>query len=360
MEIIFAIIFIFSLLILITLHEFGHFILAKKFGVKVEEFGIGLPPRIFGKKIGETVYSLNLLPLGGFVKIYGEEERMDDPRSFNKKPIWQRASILLAGCLSFWIVSAVLLSVVMNLGVPRSISDDVNQTLVESKVQVVAVASGSPAEAAGLRVGDTIKELIIDGSKFEIQKVKEIIDLTEANKEKKIILTIERGKEIFEVNLIPRISPPEGEGPMGVALTRTIIESFPWYQAPFKGISATGNLTILVIQGWSGALKNLFQGLPIGVEIMGPIRATKEAAKIGQLGVDYFLQFIAMVAVCVGLFNLLPIPALDGGRLLFLGIEKIFKKPIPQKFEQRINAVFFTLLIALMIWVTIKDITKLF
>jgi regulator of sigma E protease len=360
MEIIFAIIFIFSLLILIILHEFGHFIFAKKFGVKVEEFGVGLPPRIFGKKIGETVYSLNLLPLGGFVKILGEEERIDDPRSFNKKPIWQRASILLAGCLSFWIISAILLSVVMNLGVPRAVSDDFNQSSLLPRVQVIAVASGSPAEAAGLRAGDTIKELIIDGSKFEIQKVKEIVDLTEVNKGKEVILTIERGKGVFKANLIPRISPPEGEGPMGVALIRTIIESYPWYQTPFKGISATGNLTVLVVQGWFGALENLFRGLPIGVEIIGPIRATKEAAKIGQLGVNYFLQFIAMVAVSVGLFNLLPIPALDGGRLLFLVIEKIKKEPIPQRLEQKINSFFFILLIALIILVGVKEAISLF
>jgi len=360
MEIIFAIIFIFSLLILITLHEFGHFIFAKKFGVKVEEFGVGLPPRIFGKKIGETVYSLNLLPLGGFVKIYGEEERIDDPRSFNKKPIWQRASILVAGCLSFWIISAILLSVVMNLGVPRAVSDDFNEGLLSPRVQIIAVVSGSPAEAAGLRTGDTIKELIIDGSKFEIQKVKEVIDLTQSNKGKEVILTIERGKGVFKTNLTPRISPPEGEGPMGLALTRTVIESFPWYQAPFRGISATGNLTVLVIQGWLGALKNLFQGLPIRVEVMGPIRATKEAAQIGALGVNYFLQFIAMVAVSLGLFNLLPIPALDGGRLLFLVIEKIKKEPIPQRLEQKINSFFFILLIVLIIWVSAKEIISLF
>jgi len=360
MEIIFAIIFIFSLLILITLHEFGHFILAKKFGVKVEEFGIGIPPRIFGKKIGETVYSLNLLPLGGFVKILGEEERVDDPRSFNKKPVWQRASILLAGCLSFWIISAILLSVVMNFGVPRAVSDDFNQGSLPAKVQIIAVAPRSPAEETGLRAGDIIKEVIINGSKFEIQKVKEIIDLTEANKGEEIILTIERGREVFEANLIPRISPPEGEGPIGVALTRRIIESYPWYQAPFKGISATGDLTVLTIQGWFGVLKNLFQGLPIKVVILGPIGATKEAAKIGQLGISYFLQFIAMVAVSVGLFNLLPIPALDGGRLLFLVIEKIKKEPISQRLEQKINSFFFILLIALIIWISAKEIISLF
>jgi len=355
-----------SLIGLLILHEFGHFILAKKFGVKVEEFGIGYPPRIFGKKFGETIYSINLLPFGAFVKILGEdaqrpeEERTDDPRSFNKKPIWQRASILVAGCISFWIVSAVLLSVVMNLGVPRAIGDEVNQFLPSARIQIVAVAPNSPAETAGLRVGDTIKEAIIDGEKFEIQKVEEIIDLTAANKGKEIILIIERGSKIFETKLIPRISPPEGEGPMGVALTRTIIESYPWYQAPLKGIQATGNLTILIIQGWFGALQNLVKGQPTGVQVMGPVGIFSLTSQISQLGANYFLQFIATLSIYIAIFNLLPIPAVDGGRLLFLGIEAVRKKPIPQRVEQKINAVFFSILIVLMIWVTIKDIARLF
>lgn len=349
-----------SLISLLVLHEFGHFLLAKKFGVKVEEFGIGYPPRLIGKKIGETLYSINLLPFGAFVKILGEEERIDDPRSFNKKPIWQRVLILIAGCLSFWLVSAILLSVVMNLGVPRAVSDDFNQGSVSPKVQIIAVAPDSPAQAAGLRVGDTIKEVIINGSKFEIQKVKKIINLTEANKGKEIILTIERGKEILGIKLIPRISPPEGEGPMGVALTRTIIESYPWYQAPIKGILTTGNLTIAIIQGWFGALKNLVKGQPTGVQVMGPVGIFSLTSQMSQLGTSYFLQFIAMLSIYIAIFNLLPIPAVDGGRLLFLGIEAVRRKPIPQNLEQRINAVFFSLLIILMIWVTIKDITRIF
>lgn len=349
-----------SLISLVVLHEFGHFILAKKFGVKVEEFGIGYPPRIFGKKIGETVYSLNLLPFGAFVKIYGEEERRKDPRSFSQKPIWQRALIVLGGCVSFWLICALLLSIVMNLGVPRAIGDEVTQNITNPRVQIVAVASNSPAEYAGLRVGDVIKQLKINNHQLTINRVKEVIEFTEANKGKEVTLTIERGKETLEVNLVPRVSPPGGEGSIGIALVRTIIESYPWYQAPIKGILATGNLTILIIQGWIQALVNFFQGLPTGVRLMGPVGIFSLTSQIGQLGINYFLQFIAMLAIYLGLFNLLPIPVVDGGKLFFLGIEGILRRPVPQKIEQRINAFFFALLIALMVWVTIKDITKLF
>ncbi len=350
-----------SLIGLIILHEFGHFILAKKFGVKVEEFGIGLPPRIFGKKIGKTLYSLNLLPLGGFVKLYGEvDQEKKEQWSFSQKPIWQRALIVLGGVLTFWLISAILLSIVMGLGAPTVISDEENGNLVEPKVQIAAIAPNSPAEKAGIKPGDTIKKFSIFNFQFSINKVRELQELTEKYKGEEITLTIERGKEIFEVSLIPRISPPEGEGAMGVALVRTAIKFYPWYQAPWQGILATGNLTVAVIQGWVGALGNIFRGLPTGAQLMGPVGIFSLFTQVSQLGIVYFLQFIAIISIYIALFNILPIPVVDGGKLLFLGIEKVRGKALNQKIEQNINAIFFTLLIALLIWVTIKDITRLF
>src|SRR4030042_6402817 len=138
---IFTIIIVFiSFVILVILHEFGHFILAKIFGVKVEEFGLGYPPRLLGKKFGETIYSINLLPLGGFVKIYGQEERIDNPRSFTTKPFWQRALIILGGIISFWVVSAILLSIVMAIGAPTAIEDEENGGMVNPKVQIIAIS----------------------------------------------------------------------------------------------------------------------------------------------------------------------------------------------------------------------------
>ena len=350
-----------SLIGLIILHELGHFILAKKFGVKVEEFGIGLPPRLIGKKIGETIYSLNLLPFGAFVKLYGEEDREKrEYWSFTKKPIWQRALIVLGGVVSFWIISAILLSVVMGLGAPTAVSDEENGNLIEPKVQIAQVSANSPAEIAGIKPGDTIRKLSIINYQLTVNKVKEVQEFTNLYKGEEIILTIERGKEIFDVSLIPRVLPPEGEGPMGVALVRTAIKSYPWYQAPIQGVIATGNLTMAVIQGWGQALVNAIKGLPTGVQLMGPVGILGLFAQVGQLGVNYFLQFIAIVSIYIALFNILPIPALDGGKLLFLGIEAVRKRPVSQKIEQSITGIFFALLIALLIWVTIKDIARLF
>ncbi len=349
-----------SLIGLIVLHEFGHFAIAKKFGVRVEEFGIGYPPRIFGKKIGETLYSLNLLPFGAFVKIYGEEGGIESAHSFTGKPIWQRALIILGGVVSFWIISAILLSIVFGMGVPQAISDQAEA--VNPKVQIMAVASGSPAEEAGIKVGDTIKQLTINNQQLTINKVKQVQEFTKEHLGKDITLTIERGKEVFDATLIPRVSPPEGEGAMGVGLVRTALTSYPWYLAPIKGVEACFNLTGSIVVGLSQVFGNLIQGkgLPPGAQLMGPIGIGSLMTQAAHLGLAYYLQFIALISIYLAIFNILPIPALDGGKLLFLGIEKVRRKPVSQKIEQGITSIFFALLIALMIWVTIKDIMRIF
>jgi len=351
-----------SLIGLIILHELGHFALAKKFGVKVEEFGIGYPPRLFGKKIGETIYSLNLLPFGAFVKIYGHEERIEDPRSFSEKPFYQKSLIILGGVVVFWIVAAILLSIVMGIGVPSAISDEEGGILKDPKVQIAAIASESPAEAAELKIGDTIQKFSISNFQFSINKVKELQDLTETYKGQEIILTIQRGDELFDVSLIPRVSFPEGEGPMGIALIRTALKSYPWYIAPVEGVKATGVLTVAVVRGWGMVFSSLFQGkgVPPGVEIGGPVRIFELFVDVGALGTSYFLQFIALISISLALINILPIPALDGGWFVFLVIEKLKGRPLNDKIVQKVSATFFFLLIALMIWITIKDVIRLF
>ncbi|MFH1462239.1 MAG: RIP metalloprotease RseP [bacterium] len=359
------IIAILSIVGLLVLHEFGHFIIAKKFGVKVEEFGVGLPPRILGKKFGETLYSLNLVPLGAFVRLYGEEnQEKKELWSFVQKPIWQRSLIILGGVVSFWIVAVILLSIVAGTGAAVSISDDKGGVLKNPKVQVLAVAPNSPAEEAGIKPGDTIAslQLKIENEKLKIDKVKEVQDFTDKYKGQELTAFIERGKETFTVSLTPRVSPPEGEGAMGVALARTAVVSYPLWQAPIKGIEATANLTVAIVLGWGKVLASLVQGegIPKGVQFVGPIGIGSLAAQAAKVGVNYFLQFIALISVYLAIFNILPIPALDGGKLLFLAIEKVKGKPVNQKIEQRLSFAVFVFLIGIMIFVTIKDIIRLF
>ena len=349
-----------SLIGLLALHEFGHLILAKLFGVKVEEFGIGYPPRLFGKKIGETIYSINLLPFGAFVRLPGEIEKNEDPRSFSAQPVGKRILIAFGGVLSFWIIAAILFSIVFSLGAPISVGDEENSGLKDPKVQITGITAGSPAEEAGLRAGDTIKQFSIFNFQFSITKVKEVQELTEQYKGKELILTMERGKETFDVKLVPRVSPPKGEGPMGISLVRTAIKSYPWYQAPWQGIGATINLTGAIIRGYGQAIANLFKGLPAEGELVGPVGIFHLFTQAFQMGINYFLNFVGMIAIYIAIFNVLPIPSVDGGKLLFLGIEAVRKRSVSEKTEQNITAICFGLLIILMVLVTIKDIAKLF
>lgn len=353
-----------SLMFLIISHEFGHFYLAKRFGIKVEEFGIGYPPRIWGKKFGETIYSLNWIPFGAFVRIYGHEERIDDPRSFSNKPIWQRALVILGGVVSFWIISIIILSIVMAMGAPTIIEDNESKGLKDIKVQMLSIAKNSPAEEAGLQVGDAVLKFRGggDGVEVGINKVEELQNKIKENRGSEVVMEIQRGEEILEIKATPRVNNTENEGALGVSLVRTALKSYPLYIAPIKGAEATWNLTLMVIDGWKMVFSSLLggQGVPQGTEMRGIIGIFDLFVQAGGLGAAYFLQFIAVIAISLALVNVLPIPALDGGWFVLLMIEGIRKKPLPEKIERGVSSFFFILLISLMVFVTFKDIARLF
>jgi len=275
--------------------------------------------------------------------------------------VWQRALIVIAGVLAFWIVSAVLFSIVISLGVPTAIPDEDTGGVLNPRVQIAAVAKNSPAESSGIKIGDSIIEIKDSDGKFKpVDKIKETQNLIEQFRGKELTMKMERGKEIFTVALSPRKNPPSGEGPLGVALVRVGLKSYPWWQAPWQGVLTTVNLTGAVILGYGQAIANIFRGLPSGVELMGPVGIVSLFGQFGKLGINYFLQFVGMIAIYIAVFNILPIPAVDGGKLLFLTIEAVRKKPVSPKIEQSVSTVFFGLLILLMIFVTVKDVIRIF
>lgn len=342
-----------SLFFLIILHELSHFLAAKKSGVFVEEFGIGYPPRIFGRKIGDTLYSINLLPFGAFVKVEGEIGE----GSFSRQPLSKRIIIVLAGVISFWIISSLIFIFLFKIGMPVAISDE--EFSSTAKVQIVGVAKNSPAQIARLKPGDVIKKFKIQDKEYKIEKVKELQDLTQRHTGEKVILAIERGKEIFEIEITPRTNPPEGEGPMGIVLARMDIKKYPLLKSIFEGIKMTGELTFAIIKGYFLALKNLFKGIPTGVEMIGPVGIFDIMYQTSKIGIIYFFNLLATISIYLAIFNILPIPPLDGGKLLFLLIEGIRKKPVSPETEKKVTAFFFGILLLLAIWVTIKDISKI-
>jgi len=358
------IVFILVIGLLIFVHEFGHFITAKKAGLKVEEFGFGFPPRVFGLKKGETIYSLNLLPIGGFVKIYGEEGRPDkepeqeSQRAFYNKPVRTRALILVAGVTMNLILAAFLFSLGYWLGLPSAIDDQaVNPG---AKAQIVQVAPNSPAGQAEIKMGDIVKQLAINGEQLTIDRVGQIQEFVSAHGGEEITLVIQRGDEILEKTLVPRVNPPAEEGPLGVALVRTAIVSYPWYRAIPKGIVGTGYLIWAV----AAAFGNLFWGLlttgQSTEEIAGPVGIFVLTGQVVEYGFIYILQFAITLSVILAIINILPFPALDGGRLLFLAIEKIKGSPVNQKIERVTHLVGFAILILLMVVVTWRDVVHFF
>jgi regulator of sigma E protease len=240
---------------------------------------------------------------------------------------------------------------------PVAISDE--EFSSTAKVQIVEVAKNSPAEIARLKPGDVIKKFKIQDKEYKIEKVKELQDLTQRHKGEKVVLTIERGKEIFEVEITPRTNPPEGEGPMGIVLVRMDIKKYPLIRSIFEGIKMTGELTFAIIKGYFLAIKNLFKGIPTGVEMTGPVGIFNIMYQTSKIGIIYFLNLLATISIYLAIFNILPIPALDGGKLLFLAIEGIRKKAVSPETEKKVTAFFFGILVILAILVTIKDIKQL-
>ena len=356
------IIFLLILSLLIFVHELGHFVMARRVGAKVEEFGFGYPPRIFGIRRGETIYSLNWIPIGGFVKILGEDgEERNNPRSLNSKSIWQRAQVFSAGVIMNFILAAALLSVGYAIGLPAIVGESQNNSLENPKIQITEVVAGSPAAESGMKVGDEIKEV----KSCKVHKVKSVNNVEDLqsfvgeHKGEEIILTIIRGQEEINLSVAPRENFPEDQGPMGIGLAKTAIVSYPIHQAIYQGVKATINLTILIIVLFAKLIWGILTTGHLIFEIGGPVAIVALTGDAAKMGLIYLLQFTALISINLAVINALPFPALDGGHLFFLAVEKIRKRPVSKKILNKVNNLGFTFLLLLMLVITIHDVMRL-
>jgi regulator of sigma E protease len=326
--------------ILILVHELGHFLAAKKFGLLVEEFGIGLPPRIWGKKIGETVYSVNALPFGGFVKIFGEDGRsnLENSRNFSFLPIWKRSIIISAGVLMNFLLGWLAISLVFSIGIPQA-------------VLVTDVFPNSPANQIGLNVGDKI---------IGFSNVEELIKFIDAHRGKEIVLKVERHEEVKEFKTIPRLNPPTGEGALGIGLIEAGLPKKNLSASLWEGFKTSVEMVKNIFLALFDLIAKAFVGKASLEQVAGPVGIVKITAQAGTLGFVYLLQLLALISLNLAVINIFPFPALDGGRLLFLLIEKIKGSPLPAKFERYANAAGMALLLFLMLIITIKDIANFF
>lgn len=342
--------FVLALSFVVLMHELGHFWASKLTGVRVDEFGLGLPPRIFGKKIGETIYSINWLPIGGFCKLYGEEGGGGGKRAFHNKSVAQRALITVGGVLMNLVTAiAVFMLVYTIAGVPQE----------TNKVKIIGVADGSPAMEAGLKEGDWICK----ADSVEIKNAQELIETAEKYKGEEIELTIcdEVGTaDLLSVHI--RENPPEGEGAMGVAISTTEMVKVPWWQF-YKGIGAGFREAYywgkIILSGVIDMITGLVMG-QVPKDISGPVGMYQATSSIKEnQGLLAVFHFFGVVAVNLAVVNMLPFPALDGGRLVFLGIEAITGKKVSTKIENMINGVGMALLMLMLVLVTLGDVRRI-
>lgn len=352
LSIIFIIIFI-SILILV--HEWGHFFAARKLGVRVDEFGLGFPPKLFSRVRHGVRYSFNLFPFGGFVKIFGEHgEGEDDRSSFASRPALQRFVILAAGVGMNLILAWVLFSVAAAIGLPH-ISEDESGG---APISILAVMPGSPAEQAGLKLGDHVLEMRSAEGSLRIEKEADVREFAEAWRGEEVMLVIRRQGEIREFTAVPRVQIPEGEGPLGVVLGRLVIERSPWYLAPVAGIESLVRSTAAIAVGLGTVVADLITEGRAPAGVSGPIGILLFAQDSRALGIAYFLQFVGLLSVNLAILNFLPIPALDGGRIFFLLLEKLKGGRINPRVEQAAHLVGFILLVLLMLAVTYQDLAR--
>ncbi|HEX5429667.1 MAG TPA: RIP metalloprotease RseP [Patescibacteria group bacterium] len=350
------VIFVIILGLLVFVHELGHFIMARRAGMAVEEFGFGFPPRIFGIKRGETTYSINWIPLGGFVKILGENGESQDPKAFGSKGFWPRFSVLVAGVLMNAIFAWALIAIAMTSGLPTIIGQ--GDTLPSyahaqaAQVSVVEVEDGTPAANAGIKVGDSIYK--INGQ--QITSIDQVQALTSQSAGESTEFELKRGNSDFTKTITPRVNPPEGEGPLGIALSSVAKVSYPWYRSLWLSVMTTAGLIWATLSAFGQLIVQAVHHQPVSQALSGPVGIAVLTHDVAQLGLIYLIQFTAVLSINLAIINIVPFPALDGGRVLFLIIEKIRRRKLNPNAESYANAIGFMLLILLMVFVTIKDI----
>ena len=382
METIFGVIIgLIVLVILVVLHEFGHAIAARKAGVVVEEFGIGFPPRAWGKKLKRgflkgTLFSLNWLPLGGFVKLQGENDAAGKKGDYGAATFWQKTKIMFAGVLMNWLVAVVILTGLALVGLPKIIPNQFSvpsdTTIISGPVQITSVADDYPAAKAGLQKGDKITEL----ASLPISTVQELIDTSVANRGSTVPIRYERDGAMQATFVELRDAD---KAVFGASLGQDQKQRSTW-SAPIVGVITTAQFTWVTLQGLGNLVGDLVSGLFMQLStsesarqegsekldeasssVAGPIGILGTIfPAAGQGGISQILFLTAIISLTLAVMNVLPIPALDGGSWFLMALFRVLKKPLTKDLEEKIKGIGFMVLMGLVILVTIGDVTKLF
>ena len=376
------IIFLVVLAVLIFVHEFGHFVAAKSFGIRVDAFKIGFGPKVFawhmkGKdgQPGETEYGLNWIPFGGYVKIFGEDPNAentsgpDAARSFVHKSRWQQAIVLAAGVLMNFIFAWILYVIVFLTGATAVPSDFPQYAgrFSDERILITDVMSGSPAEKAGLKVGDVINEvkasvggsgadLVAGTPAFTTENIQGVI--SSASNGPVTVLYARGGQSEFS-DVTPLADIVPGKLAIGIAMSDAVTLKLPFFSAVKESIPYTFLMLKETVVGLYRFVASAFQGTFNISQVSGPVGIAVDTGYALELGFSSLLMFVALISINLGVVNLIPFPALDGGRILFVGLEAIFRRRIPAVVANTLNVVGFALLMLLMVVVTWGDVAKL-
>lgn len=352
--------FILVLGILIIFHELGHFIAAKRAGVLVEEFAFGFPPRIWSKKIGETRYVINAIPIGGYVKMLGELEKSEHKRAFENQSRFARFMISVAGVLANIILAWVILTIGFIAGMAPLVSspDAIPGKKISTEIVVAEVVKDSPAEKAGVEQGGTISNATSPEGAVNFTSLNQFSKFTSTHRGETVTFDYKKGdvESKKEITL-----SKDQEASLGVLAIEHSIVKVPWYKAPYVALRETFKITELTFNFLKDFFIKLFSSGKVAEGVGGPVAIYVMTGAVVKIGFMAILQFIAILSVNLALINILPFPALDGGRILFIILETIArKKIIKEKVEQIIHTVGFALLILLIVLITYKDVVNLF
>ncbi|AHB42413.1 hypothetical protein RAAC3_TM7C00001G0567 [Candidatus Saccharibacteria bacterium RAAC3_TM7_1] len=373
------------LVLLVVVHELGHAIAARRNGVVVEEFGVGFPPLAWGKKIKQSIlgknvlYSINWLPLGGFVKLQGEHDSADKKGDYGAATYWQKTRILLAGVLMNWAVAAGIFTVLALVGLPKVVPNQfsvpTDTRISIEALHVAQVTAGSPADKAGLKIGDEL--LLVNGR--EIDTGSKLADFTGKNQGNTVRITYSRDGSEHTVKATLREENKDGKGYLGVG-TAQREEILATWSAPIVGVGTTVQLTGETFASLGKVVASLTQG--VASKFSGDARVQADGDKalnfaagsvsgpvgilgvifpqVEQAGFKWLLLLTGVISLSLAVMNVLPIPALDGGRWFTMTLFRLLKKPLTKEREEKIQATGFTVLIGLIILVTVADVIKLF
>ncbi len=364
--------FIAVLVVLIVVHELGHFLVAKKFGIRVDEFGIGFPPKIVGKKYGETEYTLNWLPIGGFVRIWGEdptEEHLRGPgsdKSFVNKSRPIQAAVLVAGVAMNVLLAFVLFVGAFMYGMPVEVDESDTLHAEQASLLISSVMPDSPA-AEALKPSDTILsvhsgDVLIPSDDTPLHPSVVASFISGSGGEQVTFEVLRRGEPMtVVVTPVFGVIPDQPErAAAGFTMSLVTTERLPFHRAVVVAGERTYQTLIAIVVGISGLLAEAVRGTADFSQVAGPVGIVGLVGDAAALGFSWLLIFTAFISLNLAIINLLPIPALDGGRLLFVLIESITRKPIPMIVATRMNQVGFIFLLTLMALVTINDVSRFF